>query len=102
MDDIEQIKTKIAYAREWALNHFNASEAENSKFVAEVDGELYLARPSFFVSFPDVDQMIVRPSMLGTPIGMEVHYRLSFRDDGSTAWIGKHPIWGYDMPLEVK
>lgn len=100
-DDVRTIMTKIQRAQEWALEHFNAADALTVQ--KGDDGELYLAKPAFFVSFPDVDMMIVRPSMCGTPIGMEVYYRLSFREDGSTAWIGRHPIWGYTMqPLEVK
>lgn len=101
-DDVRAIMTKIQHAQEWALEHFNTAQAPTSTLVEERNGELHLAKPACFVSFPDVDRMIVRASMMGTPCGPEVHYRLSFRKDGTIAWVGKHPIWDYEFaPLEI-
>jgi hypothetical protein len=98
-DNIEKIRQKIKTSREWALNHFNAGQAENP---ALVDENFKLVPPSFFVKFPEPDIMLVSPSIIGKPHGIWIKYKLAFNADGSTEWCGKHPFYGTSMkPLKV-
>lgn len=106
MDDIKEIKRKIKIAQEYALEHFNASGANDINSIdIDDDGEMHWKRPSFFVDFPDVDRMIVTPSIMGQRSVFSIEYRLYFRKDGNVVWKGKSPLAGNEIGLifvEVK
>lgn len=86
---------KITIAREWARQHFNADNAENPKIMNE---DFSLVKPSCFVEFPSPDTMLVNPSIMGTPSGIIIMYKLAFRNDGTMAWNCKN---GKFPPLEI-
>lgn len=106
MDDIKEIKRKIKIAQEYALEHFNAAGATDINLIdIDDNGEMHWKRPSFFVDFPDVDRMIVTPSIMGQRSFASVEYRLHFRKDGNVVWKGKSPLTGDEIGkifVEVK
>jgi len=96
--ELDEIKAKINRARKWAWKYFNAEGRNETRFC---DENLQMFPPSFFVEFPSPDTMRVTSSIMGRPAGLWVEYRLQFRPDGTTAWIGEHPLGRKFPPLVV-
>lgn len=100
LTDVEYVKKEIARAREFARWHFNAEEAEEPLFTVGENGEMQLKKPSFFVEFPEPDEMIVVPSVVGKKGTFEIAYRLVFKNDGRLLW--RSLEWGGNLSdLEV-
>lgn len=90
-EQIEKLKKKIEYAREWAKKHFNYDGRLETRLV---DENMMMFPPSFFVEFPTPDTMKVAPSFMGRPMGLWILYKLSFRLDefGTPVWNGINPM----------
>lgn len=78
---LEEIQDDIAYARKWAIEHFNANAVNDT----------LLDPPAFFVEFPEPDVMRVCPKFYGRSMDIWFTYRL--------AWIGKNLAWKTRNPL---
>ena len=95
MTDIKQLRKDIKLAQEWALKHFNAADATDPRLV---DDDLNLLPPRFFVVFPDVNKMIVQPSLMGKPGYPQFRYTLHIYKSGKITWQAKHPFYNTLMP----
>lgn len=89
--DVNSIKMQIQIAREWALEHFNAENAENERLVSYFN----FVKPSFFVEFHTPDTMIIWPSIMGRKGFPSIHYRLAFNP---LEWHGTHPFYNTPYP----
>ena len=82
MDDVEQATADVHRAHRWAKNHFNAYVDE------EHTPSHLLARPTFAVTFPDVDILQVAPVNYGQANAIALaEYRLCWKD-GKLYWKG--------------
>lgn len=78
----------IAWARAWALEHFNAN--------MPAEKNTLLDPPSFIVLF-EGDEMTVEPQTYGTGIGIQVKYRFIDGPMGDY-WSGGNPLTGFPLP----
>jgi len=93
--ELDDIKEKIKLARAWAIKHFNAENAKDSRLI---DENMNLVPPSFFVDFPSPDTMRAEPAIMGRRGGIVFEYRLHFPKRGKLYWQANHPFYGTPLP----
>ncbi len=82
-----EIQADIAYARKWALEHFNV-DAERSTL---------LDPPTYLVEFPAPDEMRASPKFYGRSMDIWFTYKLAWVD-GGMVWTTSNLLTGQKLP----